>query len=307
MRAGNTCLRKLFGAGVLTLSLQMQGNPQVPDSTNPAAPRESVPAQISTLHMTHKIAGSLPDTVKARTMPYLVVGDIEVPVNKTVTIEKGVVFLFKTFTGMHVLGKLNAQGTSEAPIIFTSENDSLSGAETSLHAVAYDWNGIYFHECAVGSKMSFCTVKYSVYGIVSETKYIKLSPVNFSFNGKSDLVIEGKKQAVTDQPFLYNNFSEILIDPLAYRRTTLRYAGIAVAIMAGAGTVYYAVQWNKAQTYLSSISKDDPPNVPPPTYQKNKPDWKNAQTKRNNFINYTVVSGTLAMLGMIGVGWSFTF
>jgi hypothetical protein len=303
MRAGNTCLRKLFGAGILMLSLQMQGNPQVPDSTNPAAPRESVPAQISALHMTHKIAGSLPDTVKARTMPYLVVGDIEVPVNKTVFIEKGVVFLFKAFTGMHVLGKLNAQGTYEAPIIFTSENDSLSGAETSLHAVAYDWNGIYFHECAVGSKMSFCTVKYSVYGIVSETKYIKLSPVNFSFNGKSDLVIEGKKQEVTDKPFLYNNLSMTLINPLAYKRKTFRFGGLAVALAAGAGTVYYGVQWNKAQIDLSRVSRDDPPGM----YQINSPDWDNARTKRNNFINYTVVSGALALLGMIGVGWSFRF
>lgn len=303
MRTKKPCLQKLFEAGVLMLSLQMHGSSQVSDSTNPAAPRESVPAQISALHMTHKIAGSLPDTVKARTMPYLVVGDIEVPVNKTVFIEKGVVFLFKAFTGMHVLGKLNAQGTHEAPIIFTSENDSLSGAETSLHAVAYDWNGIYFHECAVGSKMSFCTVKYSVYGIVSETKYIKLSPVSFSINGKSDLVIEGKKQAVTDKPFWYNNLSMTLIDPLAYKRTAFRYTGIAVALAAGAGTVYYGVQWNKAQTYLSSISKLKPPDM----FQKDSIDWTNARDKRNNFRNTTVVSGVLMLLGMIGIGWSFRF
>ena len=293
----------MLGAGILMLSLPMHGSAQVHVSTTPPHPAGTVPIQISIPFSFEKIGGPLPDTVRAHKKPYLVVADIEVPVNKTVTIEKGVVFLFKAFTGMHVLGKIDAQGTNDAPVIFTSENDRLMGTKTSLRPVPYDWDGINVHESAVGSKMSFCNVKYSVYGIVSETRYIKLSPVSFSFNGKSDLVIEGKKQAVTDKPFWYNNFSKILIDPLAYKRKALRFGGLTVALAAGAGTVYYAMQWNKAQTYFSSISRDDPLEL----YNKNYPDWENAQTKRNNFRNTTVVSGALAVLGMIGVRWSFRF
>ena len=281
----------------------MQGSAQVHVSTTPANPVGTVPLRTIEPISFEKIAGPLPDTVRAHKKPYIVVADIEVPANKTVTIEKGVVFLFKAFTGMHVLGKIDAQGTNDAPVIFTSENDRIMGTKTSLRPVPYDWDGINVHESAVGSKMSYCNVKYSVYGIVSETKYIKLSPVNFSFNGKSDLVIEGKKQAVTDKPFWYNNLSMTLIDPLAYKRKALRFGGFAVALAAGAGTVYYGVQWNKAQVSLDRVSTNDPLGH----YYLNSADWKNAQNKRNNFSDYTVVSGTLAFLGMIGVGWSFRF
>jgi hypothetical protein len=303
MSAKDTFLQKMHSAGIFMLLLFIHGSPQVDVSTTPADSAKTIPLQTPDTLPFEKIAGPLPDTVRAHKKPYLVVADIEVPINKTVTIEKGVVFLFKAFTGMHVLGNIDAQGTIDAPVIFTSENDRISDTKTSLRPVPYDWDGINVHESAVGSKMSFCKVKYSVYGIISETRYIKLSPVSFSFNGKSDLVIEGNKQPVTNKPFWYKNFSKILIDPLAYERKILRYGGIIVALAAGVGTVYYGTQWNKAQIGLSRISTDDPLVL----YDKNDPDWKNPRDKRNNFRNVTIVSGALAVLGMIGVQWSFRF
>ena len=73
--------------------------------------------------------------------------------------------------------------------------------------------------------------------------------------------------------------------------------------MAGAGSIYYAMQLNKAQADFNSISSHDQLVL----YQIDSLKWRKAQTTRNNFMNYTVVSGALAVLGMIGVGWTFTF
>ena len=200
MKAENSCLQNLFLAGTLTLFLHADGGAQVRLSPPQAADRTSL--VFAKAPAFNEIAGPLPDTIKTRKFPYLVVGDIEVPRNKTVTVEKGVVFLFKAFTGVQVLGKLDVRGTADAPVIFTSENDLIEGASTSLHPVAYDWNGVYIHACSEGSRMAFCSVKYSVYGIVSETKFVGLSGVTFTLNGKSDVVIDGKKQAISDKPFL---------------------------------------------------------------------------------------------------------
>lgn len=250
-----------------------------------------------------KLSGPLPDTVKARQKPYLVVGDIEVPINKTVIIEKGVVFLFKAFTGMHVIGKLDARGTQDAPVIFTSENDHNMGAVTSLNPVPYDWNGIYIHSFAVGSRMAFCSVRYSVYGIVSETKFIKLNPATFMMNGKSDCVIEGKNKAITDKPYWYNDPSEVPADPLARKRRALRFAGLALSVAAGAGAVYYGVQWNKAQIYLSQVSVDDPWTMHP----NDSIDWVHFADKKNNYKTNTIITGILTLLGMVGFRLSFTF
>ena len=297
MKAGNACLQNLFWAGVFSLFLHADGGAQVrlaPSSSHFSRVFAKAPAF-------NEIAGSLPDTIKARKTPYLVVGDIEVPRNKTVIVEKGVVFLFKAFTGVQVLGKLDVRGTADARVIFTSENDLIAGASTSLHPVAYDWNGVYIHACSEGSSMAFCSVKYSVYGIVSETKFVGLSGITFTLNGKSDVVIDSKKQAVLDKPFWYKDPSAI--DPLTRKRAAFRYTGVAVTLVAGAGSIYYAMQLNKAQVDLNRISSHDQLVL----YQIDSLKWRKAQTTRNNFRWYTIASGALAALGMIGVGWTFTF
>jgi len=293
MKAGKACLQNLFWAGTLTLFLHADGGAQA-SSAHTSSVFTKAPAF-------NEIAGPLPDTIKARKFPYMVVGDIEVPRNKTVIVEKGVVFLFKAFTGVQVLGKLDVRGTADAPVIFTSENDLIEGASTSLHPVAYDWNGVYIHACSEGSRMAFCSVKYSVYGIVSETKFVGLSGITFTLNGKSDVVIDGKKQTISDKPFWYKDPSAI--DPLKRKRASLRYTGVAITLVAGAGSIYYAMQLNKAQADFNSISSHDQLVL----YQIDSLKWRKAQTTRNNFMNYTVVSGALAVLGMIGVGWTFTF
>lgn len=207
------------------------------------------------------LAGPLPDTVKSPKNIYLVIGDIEVPINKTVIIGPGTIFLFKNFTGLHVQGKLIAQGTKDRPIIFTSENDRSFNSATSLYPNPFDWNGIYIHPDGVGSAFTFCKVLYSVYGIISETKFVRLNEIVFKQNGKSNLTIEGKETTVTDQAF--SNVAPIndrpaaiatvrvSKDPLSTKRKFLRYGGISLASASAATAVYFVARRGNSHTAAS--------------------------------------------------------
>jgi hypothetical protein len=259
------------------------------------------------------IVGPLADTIRPHKNPYLVIGDIEVPANKTVTIEPGAVFLFKNFTGLHVQGKLLAQGTKDLPVIFTAENDRSVNKLTSLYPNPYDWNGIYIHPDGVGATMTFCKVVYSVYGIVSETKFIKLDQVTLRLNGKSNLVIEGKERTVEDKPYSYILSTKdvmmegvpvkILKDPFAAKREILRYGSFLIALAATAGTAYCATTWNRSQKDLNQISTDDRTILSPLEESL----WYSTRDKRNRYIYYTSATGLLAILGLGGFALSFTF
>jgi hypothetical protein len=279
-----------------------------------ATPAAAAPAPVQPAAVTFDtLAGPLPATVKAKGKPYLVVGDIEVPTGKTVSIEQGTVFLFKNFTGLHVQGKLVALGTKERSIVFTSENDRSVNPASALLPNPYDWNGIYIHADGLGTSMAYCKVMYTVYGIVSETKFIRLDPVMLRSNGKSSLVIEGKEQVVTEKPFSYVLSTKdamidgvpvkILKDPVAPKRNTVRYIGLAGMVAGAAGGAYYGVQWKKNQDNLAQLNTNDPEKL----RQHNGTDWVQARDLRNRDIWYTSAGALVAALCVAGFSWSFTF
>jgi hypothetical protein len=247
------------------------------------------------------LAGPLPDTVKSGKNVFLVVGDIEVPINRTVVIYPGTIFLFKNFTGLHVQGKLIAHGTKDLPIIFSSENDRSCNPLTKLLPNPFDWNGIYVHPEGVGTELSFCKVLYSVYGIISETKFIKFEQITLKLNGKSNLTVEGKEVAGNDQP--YSNFSptknvpseavpvQVVKDPFVAKREILRYGSLTIAMMATAGTLYCATMWNKSQNDLKQMNAND----------------NSTRQKRDRYMFFSSASGLIAILGFAGFAWSFTF
>jgi hypothetical protein len=260
------------------------------------------------------IAGELPSYVKAQSRPYLVVGPLDVPQDKTVTIEKGTVFVFRNFTGLHVEGKLIAMGTKQDPIVFTSENDQSVNSSTTLLPNPFDWDGVYIHANAIGTILSNCSVSYSVFGIVSETKFIKLDPVTLLYNGKTNLVIEGKEFAVSSAPYSYVLSVKdvratgvpitLFTDPLVKKRNTLRYCGLGAFVVGSAVGGYYGSQWYKNQRDLSAMSSDDPQvlrNYP------NQNVWDQTRSKRNTSMAKTWAGAIVGVLGIIGVWWSFTF
>jgi hypothetical protein len=251
------------------------------------------------------IAGLLPDTVKAKDKPYIVVGDIEAPMNRTVVIEPGTIFLFKNFTGLHVQGTLIAIGTREQPIIFTSENDRLVNKHTSLFANPYDWNGIYIHSNGIGAVFSYCNVSYSVYGITSETKFIRLDPVTLRFNGKDNLIIEGKELKISGPQYYYvlsrndaiasglpRNFFK---DPFSLKRDLARYGCFAIIVTSIIKGIDFGLNYLHANNDLKNMSNID------------ESDWTSIKNKRDDYQRYYIFSLAGLAIGVAGFSWTFTF
>ncbi len=186
------------------------------------------------------LVGDLPKAIIAEKGPYLVTSDIYVPAGRTVTVAAGTVFLFKNFTGLHVQGTLLARGTADRPVVFTSENDKRFNPGASLIPNPYDWNGMFIHDDAIGTDLQHIEVAYSVYGINSLTKFIRIVGGVFRDNGRANLTIEGQAQAVTAEPYSYTLSVKsasvdgvpvkILRDPDAPRRNVLRYTGLSLFV-----------------------------------------------------------------------------
>jgi len=256
------------------------------------------------------IAGDLPPVLVAKKHPYYVAGDIYVPQGKTVSISAGAVFCFKNFAGLHIMGTLLAKGTKEMPVIFTSENDKEYNKLSTVDPAPYDWNGIYIHEDGLGSVFSFCAVLYSVDGISSLTRFFKLAPCVFLHNGRGNLTIENAPQPVTDQPYEYSLSvndaaagGAVLKDPFVSSRKTLRYSGGAAAAIGCVGMLAYGIHLGATQKTFSSVSGTDKDNLA----KNSSLSWTQSRTDRNRDIAGLLSSFGVALIGAIGVFWSFRF
>jgi hypothetical protein len=259
------------------------------------------------------IAGDLPGVVVAKTKPYLVVSDIYVPQGKTVIMEAGAVFLFKSFTGLHVSGMLLAHGTKDKPVVFTSENDKEYNRASAIDPAPFDWNGIYMHEDAIGSQLSFCALLYSVDGLSSLTKFIRLSPCLFLHNGRASLTIAGVPYTVTDQPYEYalsaNDPSlrgvpvAILKDPNAFSRNVLRYSGAAIGLTGLVMGIVFTGKLSAVTHEFDAISGTDQANLAGNTSVS----WNEKRNAKNKDFASLVAGLRVLIIGGIGIGWSFTF
>jgi hypothetical protein len=259
------------------------------------------------------ISGPLPKVVRYTTKPYLVTSDIEVPADQTVSIEPGVIFLFRDFTGLHVQGKLVALGTRNAPIVFTSEFDTTYNVSSDNVPNPFDWNGIYIHQGGIGTSIENCKILYSVYGIKSDTKYIRINQTQLLNNGKGDFTLEGKTVTTGNEPYSYilamKDASvdgvpiKILRDPQAPKRNTLRYTGLTVALGGAAGAVYFGRQAIESHHKLGELSSDDDEI----TGSYTKADWVSRRDRRNKLLIYTLSSGIASVIGLTGLTWTFTF
>ncbi len=156
------------------------------------------------------ISGSLPEVVTQQSKPYLVTSSIEVPPGKTVTIEKGVVFLFKNFTGLHVKGTLWAHGTVSDPVVFTSENHKKYNTTSAFDPAPFDWDGITIEQNEAKSVFEHAVVEFSLFGIKSVADNIILKECTFNQNGNVDFSINGEEQVITS--FSYNYQSEAIAE-----------------------------------------------------------------------------------------------
>lgn len=255
------------------------------------------------------LVGDLPKLLSAEKGPYLVTSDVYVPAGKTVTVLAGAVFLFKNFTGLHVQGTLVVAGLPDKPVLFTSENDRRFNPSAGLNPNSYDWNGIFIHDDAIGSDLQNFEIAYSVYGINTLTKFIRITNGVFRDNGRSNLTIEGLPQTVGAEPFSYSlsvkNAAidgvpvKILSDPDAVKRSTLRIGGLAAFLTGCAFGAIFTMQVNSWDKQLNTIRND--------LYSYQSSDFATAQAGRNNNIVGMTVSSAIALIGAAGFALSFRF
>jgi hypothetical protein len=230
-----------------------------------------------------------------------------------VTIEPGVIFLFRNFTGVHVQGKLVAEGSRNEPIVFTSEFDTIYNPYSDMIANPFDWDGVYIHDDAIGTMLSYCKVAFSVYGIKSDTKFIRIDPAMFHQNGKGNLAIEGVEHQVGNKPYRFILDEKdamidgvpvnLLRDPAAPRRNVLRYVGLAAAVGGIGLGVYEAIELNGSQETFDELSSTEFDNL----NAGSEKDWEDARSFRNRDIVYTASSFGVGLLGVVGFSWSFAF
>lgn len=261
-----------------------------------------------------ELSGPLPKVLENKGKPYLVTSDIEVPFGKTVTIEAGVTLLFQNFTGFQVQGQLIAEGTKENPIIFTSEFDGKYHPDTTQIANPFDWNGIYIHKDAFGSRFKFSKILYSVYGVKSDTRLIRLDPCVFNGNGKANLTLVDSIIVVTDnKPFTFVLSTrdaqnegitiKLVEDPQSKKRRFFRLGG-GLDFLAGAALGAYGYyRYRDSSEEFEFLQSDDIEN----TGVNSNSLYKEAEKSRNGDIAMIVAGAAVAALGAVGFTLSFTF
>ncbi len=97
---------------------------------------------------------------------YYIKNNVNVNMGKTLTINAGVVVKFYDNTRLIVYGTLDANGTADSRVYFTSKNDNTIGATVSYSTgspISGDWNGIYLfgnHDPEGIGLFDYCTIKY---------------------------------------------------------------------------------------------------------------------------------------------------
>jgi len=138
---------------------------------------------------------------------------ITVEVGDTLRITSGKELLFVGYTGITVMGRLEAIGTKQQPIIFVSVND------TNGTASPFDWNGIEITETGT-AELSYSLITNATSGITADNaNSLTLTECIFKENGQWHLSIAGEPQTVQDgQP--YSHKPAALIIPTTAELTT---------------------------------------------------------------------------------------
>jgi hypothetical protein len=261
------------------------------------------------------LAGDLPRVITAAGSPYIVISDIFVPAGKVVRIEPGVVLLFKNFTGIHVRGMLIARGSATRPVVFTSENDQIHNPLSKLNPTPYDWNGMYIQKDGIGTDLEYVKLMYSVKGIVTETKFIRIAGGVFSENGRSNLTIEGEEILVQSLVPFTHNLSikdatidgvpvKILHDPEAVKRNVFRYTGFVMTVGGGVLSSYFGYKYNKARKEINRLEALTVENL---SVKDGSSRYIKKQKERDRSIIITSAGGVALSVGSIMLTYSFTF
>ncbi len=158
------------------------------------------------IHGATVLSGSIDGrTFTSADNPHIIESDLTISKGSTVVVKPGVVFLFKSFTGINVHGSLLVEGTEEDPIVFTSINDANYNPEADQLPNSFDWNGIYVTQKAEDIKFRNFKLMFSVFGIKSQKDDITLQSGFFKQNGQFHFTINDNIHYVQDNiSYSYN-------------------------------------------------------------------------------------------------------
>jgi hypothetical protein len=253
--------------------------------------------------------------------PYIVDQDVVVPAGKKLTIREGCVFLFKGFTGLNVSGQLHVAGSAKHPVIFTSVNDGDFNPKSDQLPNPFDWNGILVAKESGGGLFENIQLRYSVYGIKSQSTNVSIQNGIFRQNGQFHFTVNEKIQYVQDNiPYSYSGAAgepekgvsqnlKTAADktPEAKKAKTsnstlvFRYTSLGVGIVGIAAGSVLLIPWNGAKKDLDGLNKN-PAQYPDPDAK-----WREITGNINGFGAGSVISYTLGLIGLIGFGVSFAF
>jgi hypothetical protein len=103
--------------------------------------------------------------------PYIVVGHVTVGALATLTIEPGVTVKFDGNYYLQINGELLAQGSEGSEILFTSNQ---------TNPAAGNWQGIYLNGALASSRLIYCRIEYSQYGVKLTDCLGGLNPIQIS-------------------------------------------------------------------------------------------------------------------------------
>lgn len=247
--------------------------------------------------------------------PYIVEQDLLVPDGKKAVIKEGCVFLFKPFTGLHVQGHLEVEGSQDNPVIFTSINDGEFNSQSEQLPNPFDWNGILVSRESGKVTFSNFSLRFSVYGIKSQNTNIRIENGLFKQNGQFHFTINDKIQYVQDNiPFSYSISDSDESASVKKPKTGMKNKDrkdnvklkkilrISSLCVGGAGLITTAIfgpQLPKAYSDWDDAAKAEPDNAMREYHDKKKA----YQTK----LTGTIIGGSFFVLGATGFGISFAF
>lgn len=209
---------------------------------------------------------------------YLVENDIEAPIDKSIELPEGTIFLFLDDKKLIINGGFIAHGSDSAPIVFTSVNDTAYHQNRdSTPALPYSWAGIKITEKASNVLLRNAIIKYADTPLTSRGPDVRLENVRRA-NTKIDgfLLNDQKHTLKPNQPFsfppilppvpvaakidsLKKGPDTLLVSipgpkkkPVFWKKLSVRSSlGGAGAVALGIGALYFIKAADKQDRYLA--------------------------------------------------------
>jgi len=183
---------KRLGMDSVVLNRQ-DGNTQIrprrSDSILDPTRGKTSPVDLQKYYTGTPLEGVLPDTLKLKNSPYLLVGNAVIPAEQTLVIEPGVrIYVGGDYTTIQVLGRMDARGTKENPItILSAKKDPRP----------WDWDRIIFRS-RDRSVLEWVEISGSNYGLSVINAALSLNNVLIKNNSLRGVYVQDGEVEIKD-------------------------------------------------------------------------------------------------------------